>query len=149
MMRRFHKLLSEKEDIKAELETLFDETKAAFDKLPEFQEFTKSLREELDDLVGGMTHKLEVDFQAYNPANFFQALQMQASENGEVRAIEEMGTGEQQVLAMAFAHAYPSCASTVISGKTHGLADGAADEPLPRYCHDSGRFSGCLGVACG
>jgi putative ATP-dependent endonuclease of OLD family len=53
-----------------------------------------------------MTHKLEVDFEAYNPVNFFHALDLRASENGEPRTLDEMGTGEQQVLAMAFAHAY-------------------------------------------
>ena len=106
MMRRFHKLLSEKEDIRAELQKLFENTKAAFHKLPEFKSFVESLQEELANLVGSMTHKLEVDFEAYNPVNFFQALQMHASEDGEPRTLEEMGTGEQQVLAMAFAHAY-------------------------------------------
>lgn len=106
MMRRFHKLLSEKEDIRTELEKLFENTKAAFHKLPEFKSFVESLQEELENLVGSMTHKLEVDFEAYNPVNFFQALQMQASEGGTPRTLEEVGTGEQQVLAMAFAHAY-------------------------------------------
>ena len=106
MMRRFHKLMSENEDIKAGLEKLFESTKAEFHKLPEFKEFVTALQAELENLVGSMTHKLEVDFEAYNPANFFQALQMQASEAGEVRTLEEMGTGEQQVLAMAFANAY-------------------------------------------
>jgi putative ATP-dependent endonuclease of OLD family len=106
MMRRLHKLLSEDQDIKAELEALFENTKTAFHKLQQFQEFVDSLKQELENLIGSMTHKLEVDFQAYNPANFFQALQMHALEDGQIRTLEEMGTGEQQVLAMAFAHAY-------------------------------------------
>jgi len=106
MMRRFHKLLSENDDIRAELKALFENTKATFHKLAEFKGFVELLQEELGNLVGSMTHKLEVDFEAYNPVNFFQALQVQASEDGEPRTLEEMGTGEQQVLAMAFAHAY-------------------------------------------
>jgi putative ATP-dependent endonuclease of the OLD family len=106
MMRHFHKALTNKEEIRAELQELFESTKASFNKLPEFQAFVKSLQEGLSDLVGSMTHKLEVDFEAYNPVNFFHALDLRASENGEARTLDEMGTGEQQVLAMAFAHAY-------------------------------------------
>src|SRR5882762_10186793 len=106
MMRHFHKALMNQEDIKAELQELFESTKLAFNKLPEFQDFVKSLQAGLSDLVGSMTHKLEVDFEAYNPVNFFQALELRATEDGQPRTLEEMGTGEQQVLAMAFAHAY-------------------------------------------
>jgi len=53
-----------------------------------------------------MTHRLEVDFEAYNPINFFHALRLLAAEGDEPRALEEMGTGEQQILALALAHAY-------------------------------------------
>jgi putative ATP-dependent endonuclease of OLD family len=106
LMRRFHRALSKQEDIRSELQQLFENTKTAFNKLPEFEIFVKSLQDGPADLVGSMTHKLEVDFEAYNPVNFFHALELHASENGEPRTLDEMGTGEQQVLAMAFAHAY-------------------------------------------
>jgi putative ATP-dependent endonuclease of OLD family len=106
MMRHFHKSLGNQEAIKKELRELFESTKSAFNKLPEFQTFVQSLQEGLSDLVDCMTHKLEVDFEAYNPVNFFHALDLRASENGEPRTLDEMGTGEQQVLAMAFVHAY-------------------------------------------
>ena len=114
MMRHFHKALTNKQDIKNELQKLFESTKEAFHKLPEFQEFVKSLQEGLSDLVASMTHKLEVDFEAYNPVNFFHALDLRASENGEPRSLDEMGTGEQQVLAIAFAHAYAKAFHTGI-----------------------------------
>ena len=32
--------------------------------LQQFQEFVDSLKEQLENLIGSMTHKLEVDFQA-------------------------------------------------------------------------------------
>ena len=106
MMRRFHQALVAKEDLRASLEKLFDDTKTTFKKLPEFQQFVESLQTSLTKLVSSMTHRLEVDFEAYNPVNFFHALDLHASEEGIPRTLEEMGTGEQQVLAMAFAHAY-------------------------------------------
>jgi putative ATP-dependent endonuclease of OLD family len=74
--------------------------------MPEFQSFVEGLQTELTNLVASMTHQLEVDFEAYNPVNFFHALDLHASESGEPRTLDEMGTGEQQVLGMAFAHAY-------------------------------------------
>jgi putative ATP-dependent endonuclease of the OLD family len=106
MMRRFHQALVTKEDLRTELEKLFEDTKTTFKKLPEFQQFVESLQAGLTKLVSSMTHRLEVDFEAYNPVNFFHALDLHASEEGIARTLEEMGTGEQQVLAMAFAHAY-------------------------------------------
>ncbi|RMD62572.1 hypothetical protein D6833_06720, partial [Candidatus Parcubacteria bacterium] len=73
---------------------------------PEFKAFVESLQQEMDGLVSTMPHRLDVDFEAYNPVNFFHALRLQAPEKDEPRTLEEMGTGEQQVLALAFAHAY-------------------------------------------
>jgi len=106
LMHRFHQRMTERVDIKQELENLFARTKKEFERVPEFAAFKKELRQQLKKLVASMTHKLEVDFQAYNPANFFHALELHAMEGSEPRALEEMGTGEQQVLALAFAYAY-------------------------------------------
>jgi putative ATP-dependent endonuclease of OLD family len=105
-MHRFHGKLRDYPDIKTELETAFAQIKESFGRIPEFRTFNTNLREHFAELVGSMTHRLEVDFEAYNPSNFFQALRLEASEGGSPRALAEMGTGEQQVLAMAFAHAF-------------------------------------------
>jgi putative ATP-dependent endonuclease of OLD family len=64
------------------------------------------LQRELGDLIASMPHRLQVDFEAYNPVNFFHALRLQATEGNEPRTLEEMGTGEQQVLMLAFAYVY-------------------------------------------
>ncbi len=106
LMHRFHRSLTRNEQVKSELEELFAQTKAKFHEIPEFKEFVDSLQNELNDLVANMTHRLEVDFEAYNPVNFFHALRLQAAEGDQPRTLEEMGTGEQQVLALAFAYAY-------------------------------------------
>jgi putative ATP-dependent endonuclease of the OLD family len=106
LMHRFHKALTENDVLKGDLTTLFEETKHKFKQLPEFQEFVQALQDQLTQLVTSMTHQLEVDFEAYNPTNFFHALRLQAAEGGVPRTLEEMGTGEQQILAMSFAHAF-------------------------------------------
>lgn len=106
VMHRFHRALVLQAGVKADLEGLFGQLKDKFHQVPEFATFVADLSEQLRDLVGSMTHRLEVDFEAYNPINFFHALRLQAAEGDEPRALEEMGTGEQQVLALALAHAY-------------------------------------------
>lgn len=106
LMHRFHRALRSHEEVRDGLEKLFGEVKNKFYEIPEFADFVEDLGRQLEDLVGSMTHKLEVDFQAYNPVNFFHALRLHAKEGDEPRTLEEMGTGEQQVLALALAHAY-------------------------------------------
>lgn len=106
LMHRFHKSLQNNKEVRSELENEFKGIKDTFNKIKEFKEFCKRLKEDFSNFVEGMTHKLEIDFEAYNPVNFFHALRVQAQENGTPRTIEELGTGEEQILALAFAHAY-------------------------------------------
>lgn len=106
LMRRFHKSLQNTQMVKSKLEEKFKEIKKLFYEINEFREFRDSLRTDFSDFVTAMTHKLDIDFEAYNPVNFFHALRIQAEENGIPRTIEELGTGEEQILALAFAHAY-------------------------------------------
>jgi putative ATP-dependent endonuclease of the OLD family len=143
MMRRFHNALVADDALRAALEKLFDDTKKTFKKLPEFQEFVSSLQEKLTNLVSSMTHRLEVDFEAYNPANFFHALDLHAMEGDTPRALEEMGTGEQQVLAMAFAHAYAKAFHTGVvlvieepEAHLHPLAAEWLSKQLTNMCAD-------------
>lgn len=106
IMRRFHSDLVEHQDVKQRLEALFGETKEQFYRIPSFSAFSESLRRQLGDFLGSMTHQLDVDFEAYNPVNFFQALRLQPVEDEGARALDELGTGEQQVLAISLAYAY-------------------------------------------
>jgi putative ATP-dependent endonuclease of the OLD family len=106
LMHRFHRALTNHENTKGQLEELFAGVKQRFGEIPEFANFVRELKGQLAGLISSMTHKLEVDFEAYNPVNFFHALRLQAAEGDQPRTLEEMGTGEQQVLAMAFAYAY-------------------------------------------
>jgi putative ATP-dependent endonuclease of OLD family len=106
LMRRFHKSLDAHDEVSQRLAELFEDTKNEFRKVPEFTKFIESLQEQMADLLGSMTHRLDIDFAAYNPSNYFQSLRLQAKEGDAVRDLEELGTGEQQILALAFANAY-------------------------------------------
>ena len=106
LMHRFHAALLQETDILEDLEKQFKETKDLFNKVPDFARFQQTLRSEFADLISNMTYSLEVDFEAYNPANFFHSLRIQAKEGPNPRSFDELGTGEQQILALAFAKAY-------------------------------------------
>jgi len=106
LMHRFHQAMKTKTDVENGLKTKFNETKELFQQIDEFRSFRDSLRDDLAGLISTMTYKLDVDFEAYNPTNFFHALRLQANEKGEPRTFEELGTGEEQILALSFAHAY-------------------------------------------
>ena len=106
LMHRFHGRLMEAHQTRADLEQLFAQIKDKFAEVPEFAEFTGQLKQQLGDFIGTMTHRLEVDFEAYNPTNFFHALRLHAQEAGLPRTLEELGTGEEQILAVSFAYAY-------------------------------------------
>jgi putative ATP-dependent endonuclease of OLD family len=106
LMHRFHRVLHQYEQIRHDLKECFDKTKEAFARIPEFREFSDALKGDFCSALECWSYKLDIDFEAYNPLNFFHALQVQAKEGGDTRALEELGTGEQQILAISFAHAY-------------------------------------------
>jgi len=106
LMNRFYKAMQSDQSVKSALEEKFAEIKGEFQKIEQFKIFRESLRADFSDLISSMSHKLDVDFEAYNPVNFFHALRLQADEEGKPRTLEELGTGEEQILALAFAHAY-------------------------------------------
>lgn len=106
LMHRFHKALLEDSDTKDALLSLFQQVRDRFNHIQPFVEFKTILQERLGEFAQGMSHRLEVDFEAYNPVNFFHALRLHAAEGNERRTMQEMGTGEQQILALSFAYAY-------------------------------------------
>lgn len=106
LMHRFYKAMQGDQGVRGSLEKKFKEIKNEFQKIKQFKVFRESLRADFADLISSMSHKLDVDFEAYNPVNFFHALRLHADEDGKPRTLEELGTGEEQILALAFAHAY-------------------------------------------
>lgn len=106
LMKRFHKSLISDEDRVNHLKESFENIKTIFDEVPEFTQFRTGLQNQFEAMIQNMTYRLTLDFSAYDPSNFFHSLRVSPIEGTEVRNIEELGTGEEQVLALAFAHAY-------------------------------------------
>ena len=101
---KIHKALTSEH--KEELSFAFKQIKEAFEKTTEFSSFFKKFSDALTKSVKGFVHSLAVDFSAYDPNNYAKSIRIFASEGGNVRGFEEFGTGEQQVLLMAFVKAY-------------------------------------------
>lgn len=106
LMRKFHGCLVSDADRVERLKDEFRTLKAIFAEVPEFADFQEALAQQFQQTLLGMTYGLSVDFSAYDPSNFFHSLRVLPDEGGQPRALEELGTGQEQLLALAFAHAY-------------------------------------------
>lgn len=95
-----------KDDDRSALEAAFETIKNVFSGIPEYKNFTERFASSVSDSVQGFSHKLEVDFSAYDPNNYGNAMRIVAKEGAEPRSFNEFGTGEQQILLIAFAKAY-------------------------------------------
>lgn len=102
--RRIHTALSTEH--KQELSEAFEKIKNAFSNTSEFAKFFQEFSKVINGSVKGFVHSLGADFSAYDPNNYAQSLRIYAKENDAVRGFEEFGTGEQQILLMAFIKAY-------------------------------------------
>ena len=102
--KRIHSALSSEH--KEELSSAFEQIKQSFEKTDQFSRFFDEFSAALKGSVKGFVHSLAVDFSAYDPNNYAKSLRIYAKEGENIRGFEEFGTGEQQVLLMAFAKAY-------------------------------------------
>ena len=102
--KRIHSALSAEH--KEDLSAAFDQIKTSFERTKEFSDFFEEFSSALKGSVKGFVHSLAVDFSAYDPNNYAKSLRIYAKEGDNIRGFEEFGTGEQQVLLMAFAKAY-------------------------------------------
>lgn len=101
---QIHKALSFEH--KGELSVAFEQIKQSFQETAEFNSFFDKFSTALQGAVKGFVHSLAVDFSAYDPNNYAKSLRIYAKEGENIRGFEEFGTGEQQVLLMAFVKAY-------------------------------------------
>ena len=101
---QIHKSL--KQDKKEELNSLFDKIKELFNDSEDFKSFFDRFRSSVSETVKGFVHTLDVDFSGYDPNNYTKSLKIVGKEGPFVRSFEELGTGEQQTLLMAFVKAY-------------------------------------------
>jgi len=102
--RKIHDALSSEH--KEELSEAFEQITSSFEGTEEFSSFFNEFSNSLKGAVKGFVHSLAVDFSAYDPNNYAKSLRIYAKEGNSIRGFEEFGTGEQQVLLMAFVKAY-------------------------------------------
>lgn len=106
LMHKFHASLIREPDRVKRLKEKFAEIEHIFREVQDFDNFQTGLAAQFGEMFTGMSYGLDIDFSAYDPSRFFRSLQVIAQENGERRTLEELGTGQEQILALAFAHAY-------------------------------------------
>lgn len=104
--KAFHDKLIEDENRVEKLKGFFENIKSTFLEVEEFKSFNTNMSTIADTFISNMTHALAFDFSAYDPSNYFKTLRVHPTEDGHIRAYEELGTGQQQILALSFAHAY-------------------------------------------
>lgn len=106
LMRRFHDVLIQDDDRAQRLRTQFLSIVEVFKEVEEFKGFSDGLRRMAGEFGANLSYALEMDFSAYDPSNYFKSLRVQPTSGGEVRSLDELGTGQEQILALSFAHAY-------------------------------------------
>jgi len=104
MSKKMHESMSGV--VRDSLKAKFSEIKEIFESVPEYKIFYDRLQNSFESSIDGFEHKLEIDLQAYDPNNYFNALKIIAKEGENARSFDEFGTGEQQILLMAFVRAY-------------------------------------------
>lgn len=93
-------------DEKDALEEAYWQIKQVFETDNKFGDFFDAFSKSVQESVKGFVHHLEIDFSAYDPNNYANSMRIVAKEGNQVRTFSEFGTGEQQILLMAFAKAY-------------------------------------------
>ena len=106
LMHRFHERLIDDPERKKRLEKTFSNLVEEFSGVTEFKEFRGLLGSTTEEFGQNLAYRLDIDFSAYDPSNFFRSLRVNPQMNSEIRSFDELGTGQEQVLAMAFAYAY-------------------------------------------
>jgi putative ATP-dependent endonuclease of the OLD family len=106
LMRQFHKALTADPDRMRQLSDQFEEIKTLFYGVGPFASFVSELQAQVAELSSNLEHALSVDFSAYDPSRPFHAMRVFPHQDGEVRTFEELGTGQEQILALSFAYAY-------------------------------------------
>lgn len=106
LMRGFHERLVADAERVERLRERFDEIVDIFREVEAFSAFDAELRRKASELAANLRYGLEMDFSAYDPSNYFRSLRVYPTADGSVRTFDELGTGQEQILAVAFAYAY-------------------------------------------
>jgi len=106
LMRRFHDELTADPERVKKLKQEFKNIKNIFKEVEAFDTFTKELNSKVFELSDNLAYSLKTDFSAYDPSNYFHSLRVLPYEADNVLNFEELGTGQEQILAVSFAYAY-------------------------------------------
>lgn len=106
LMHRFHERLVDDEARVKTLESIFSSLLRQFEEVEEFRAFQELLTSTADLFGQNLPYRLDLDFSAYDPSNFFKSLRVHPTVDGGVRSFDELGTGQEQILALAFSYAY-------------------------------------------
>lgn len=106
LMHKFHQALTADALRVNDLKGRFEEIKALFQGVAPFDAFTSELQKQVEELSSNLEYRLGVDFSAYDPSNYFHALRVLPHQDGNPRTFDELGTGQEQILALSFAYAY-------------------------------------------
>jgi putative ATP-dependent endonuclease of OLD family len=105
LMKRFHGRLTKDEKRIVRLKEKFRNIKDIFAEVDKFAGFQSGPAQQFSELFSG-SYGLNNDFSAYDPSNYFHSLKILPHEEGEIRTFEELGTGQEQLLSLAFVCAY-------------------------------------------
>jgi putative ATP-dependent endonuclease of OLD family len=106
LMRRFHAQLLASPERVEKLKTFYGGLVSTFYEVDQFSDFAGALKGASEYFGGNLPYGLDIDFSAYDASNYFRSLRLYPHLDGEARSYEELGTGQEQVLAMAFTYAY-------------------------------------------
>lgn len=106
IMKKFHQHLVGDEGRVEDLKGHFESIVELFRGVEQFQGFEETLRKEIGSLASNLRYPLDVDFSAYDPSNYFHALQIRPRDDTGTRTFEELGTGQEQLLALSLLYAY-------------------------------------------
>ena len=106
LMHRFHRALVNDETRRAKLTSIFSDILGEFGGVEEFNAFRRTLGSMTSELSGSLSYRLDIDFSAYDPSNFFRSLRVYPHFGNDARTFDELGSGQAEILAMAFAYAY-------------------------------------------
>ncbi|AMW31994.1 putative ATP-dependent endonuclease of the OLD family [Fervidobacterium changbaicum] len=104
--KRFHESLVENKERVEALKHYYESIIDVFNEVEEFKEFKKMISGSMNNFLSNMSYALGIDFSAYDPSNYYKNLRLVPVENNVVRELEELGTGQQQILAISLAYAY-------------------------------------------
>lgn len=91
----------------SELKTKLDEALRIL-KTEKFIEFENLLRSNIRDQCGGLPPNLSIEFNAYDPLNYYRSLQLLAKENSYPLQATDLGAGMQNLILLALFRVYAS-----------------------------------------